>query len=359
MPRKILLSYVQDTFVKKQSRGWKFYCPVCGGNDCWYTPDNAFAYCFNCGSSFTVVDDKAGTDDTTGVDDHVEVTFPRCGKDCTADLRQCTVEPTDAYSLYSRVSDLYHKLLPDHARTYLHKRGLDDTAIHTFMLGYCPSTPFALYDSPLARLVGLITDQGKPTLQERITIPYTYKGVVYDIRGRLVESKHGAYISRPFATASSLLSVVTDTKYISLPKKYTPEVRYPYNVDGALTKAREYIIITEGEFKAIVADQYGFPCVALPGMSSYRVFPSDVLKYPHILVFDSQEGHDDQIDAAMASFVRKHPVKDVYVARLPLLGYQKMDIDTFLLHPQGGAKNFQTLLESAIPWKTYVRLRAL
>lgn len=325
MHRTIPLSYVISAKVKDQSRGWKFICPSCGGNDCWYTPDNGFAFCFNCGAGFTV--ESAPLDGVASAQQH-----------------QVSNDPISIESirfLYRLLVSYYIKALSSYVRTYLYQRGLTDEYIRIFQLGYCPNKPLSLYGLSLARQAGVGLSSGYPVLAGRITIPYFVGSEVVDLRGRSIDGQEPKYMSLAHSTRRR-------------------GVIYPYNVDRArlLTKDKSYVIVTEGEFKAMLADMHGFPTIAFPGMNSRRQIPEDLLKLPLILVFDTDKDAQHRVDASMQRLVQTTPAA-WYVVSLPLLdGASKMDIDTFLLHPKGGERNFRYFVESAVPWSTYVRLRS-
>lgn len=112
------------------------------------------------------------------------------------------------------------------------------------------------------------------------------------------------------------------------------------------------LIITEGEFKAMVAVDRGFPCVALPGMAVghaalvERVAARKVRRA--VVCFDEQQDHQSLVDAAAESLCARLERAGVptYRARLPRREDEaKIDIDAFLLRE--GPEAFQRVLDRA------------
>ena len=321
MPMKtISRAYVEQTRVRRQSRGWKCLCPVCGGNDCWYTPDNHIAFCFNCGETFRVID-------------HTFVgSQPRY-----------VVPLDDIRMYYATVTDWYRTALDTHveAMTYLQSRGIDRLTASTYRLGYCPPIYHDVYAHPVAHASGIVTKTYQPTLAQRIIFPYIANGQITDLRGRSI-------------------APAVEPKYRSLPYRAVERgAIFAFNYDRAVERLQEapYLLITEGEIKALFADMAGFAVVAFPGMQSYRVIPAT--KKPKIIIFDSDAHHQQVVDRAIIRTAQYIGMEQVFVVRLPLFGESKMDIDTFLRHPQGGHEYFTYLVTHALPIDRYLRLRSV
>lgn len=146
---------------------------------------------------------------------------------------------------------------------FLRARGFDDATIHQARLGYHPDDPSggvgpALYHQDRdafdgARLGGLLGPQGRPKwpLRGAITIPYrTPDGTVTLVRMRKLDPGRG---KKYFAPAGvGLYAGGTPTLYGAETLPDTP-------LDQAL-------IVTEGEFKALLCRQHGIPAVAQPGV---------------------------------------------------------------------------------------------
>lgn len=316
--KTIPFSYVITHKSKPQSRGWKCYCPDCGGDDCWYTPDNQLLYCFNCGVSYRV----AVTDDDAVVPSQPVVSAE-------------TIQQYRSY--YHDIHAFYQTAMTKQAQTYLLDRGIDDFFIRTFHLGYCPyKADVDLYKHPVAFSSGVVDTLTRPVLRGRIVFPYFAYGQVTDLRGRAVQSSF-RYASLRFPTKQR-------------------GALYAFNYDRAtqrLQAGASVLIVTEGEIKAMFADVAGFAAVGLAGMTSHRELPQ--FRVPTVLLFDSDAEQQHTIDAAIRQWASR--VHDPHVVVLPLLGEKKMDIDTFLRHPKGGWSFFASLVQSAIPYQRYVRLR--
>lgn len=318
MQRLIARDYLESNVYEFHSRGWKAHCPDCGGHNLYYTEDNGFAFCFNCNASYRISGAPV-------------IERNEAPKDISA-IRAC----------YGELANLYHGCLPEDSRAYLNNRGIDDVTIDTYRLGYCPSGAIAYYRTSIAVDAGIASTRGVPSLAERITVPYVIDGEVTDIRGRATKPNQ-------------------DPKYKSLfGASERRGASYPFNWERAVNLARvkKYIIITEGEFKALVADRFGFPCVALPGMASWRrgfIAESD---WRVVVVFDAarDRGAQRQIDRAIAKVHERIPT--VYVGMLPLLGEDKQDLDSFLLNRRGGAERLASVVDNAVTYKEYARLRS-
>jgi hypothetical protein len=318
----LTLEYVHKYKTKPQSRGWKCVCPGCGGNDLWYTDDNGSAFCFECGVNYKVTDEEHSYE----AKDDGRVVF---------DVQRIR-------ELYHSAHDFYtHSLTRDH-KAYLHDRGMDDTAIETFKVGYCPTNRMPFYFEPIAKDAGLLDYKGDPALVNRVVFPYMAEDSITDLRGRVIETE------------------VPAPKYRGLRhRSISRGAIYPFNYARAMEFARDQkiVILTEGEIKAIIADMHGFPCVALPGMLAWK--PGFIVRpdVKVIIAFDSNRLVEDRarVDKAIQRVSRR--LLNSYVTVLPLLGESKMDIDSFLLHSQGGYSRFKHLIDNAVPYEMYLRLR--
>lgn len=152
-------------------------------------------------------------------------------------------------NLLKWAADFYYENLADHeqAFTYLREaRGLDFDIIELNKLGYASGglreflegkefTADEMIQS------GLVKQNGTDFLYAHITIPYFVNGNVVSIRGKEIGGK---YLTPPGNKA------------------------YPYNLDAV--EGAEQLIICEGEFDAMIADQMGFPAIGLPGAMGWQ-----------------------------------------------------------------------------------------
>lgn len=322
MTQTLTVEYVHRFKTKSMSRGWKVVCPSCGGRDLWYTEANGTAFCFECGSTYRVGErSERQRADTENVD---ETPF----------------DVTRIRELYAEAHSVYRSNLTKDHKEYLKRRGIEGDAIDTFGIGYCSDQNIVSYTDPSSRDAGFLDNRGRPSLAGRVVFPYIADQHVTDMRGRAVENIEPKY--RSLAHGSTRRGAI-----------------FPFNYERAMNLAREQktVIITEGEIKAAVADIHGFPCMGLSGMLSWR--PGFIVEpgIRVILAFDSNKNPDDRrrVDRALARINQRVP--DFGVVSLPLLGEDKMDIDYFLLHKQGGYQRFKHLVDSAVPYTTYVQLR--
>ncbi len=316
----ITKEYLETNFVEFQTEGTKCICPDCGGRNLWETAEkNGIAHCWNCGTTYKIID---------------------------AEVKEQVIKVLNVEAirkLYISAAQEYRSFVSKDIRKYLHDRGIDDKIIEQFAIGYCPNTVLDMYKDKIAIDAGLATAKNKPVLANRIVLPYIIDDLALsDMRGRTAINEDPKYKSL-FGASESRGSI------------------YPYNWKRAMEKGNKekYIIITEGEFKSILADVHGFPCVALPGMISWKRAFNVPIDWRVIVIFDNSVRREDkfQIDKAIAR-VQSKLLRDIYVATLPLLGNNKQDIDSFLLHKSGGYNKFKSLVENALPYKEYKKLRA-
>ena len=159
------------------------------------------------------------------------------------------------------------------ALTYLRSRGFTDQTIHDARLGYHPLThgyaktgdaaqdwgvsSILYHRDPEAHagsiLGGLLGPQGRPKwpLRDSITIPYFYRGVCTMLRMRKLVVKEGG--KRYFSPSGVELYAG------GRPTLYGADL-----LDNATIKE---VLLDEGEFKALLAQQHGLPAVAQPGIS--------------------------------------------------------------------------------------------
>lgn len=304
--------YVQNNIASIESRGVKVICSSCGGKNCWITFDNARGFCFNCGETFILSD------------------VPRVY------VEQVEYDIPILRRYYKSLTEFYQNCLTIDHREYLKRRGIDSPEEYGF--GYCPNGASALYSSQIAKDAGVVNYDGQPSLGDRIVFPYIVDDEITDIRGRAFGDIKPKYKSLRHSSKSR-------------------GAVYPFNYTRAMKKSKDILIITEGEIKAVVADIHGFACVALPGMLSWRsglVLRSDITP---VIVFDNSSNREDRtrVDRAIDSIAKR--LLNAHVAMLPLLGEEKMDVDSYLLHKRGGANRFKHIIENAVSYKDYRKLR--
>lgn len=344
----ISIEYVLQHKTTGNDMSFKTICPVCLGHNLYVTMYNRFAYCFNCASSFRV-----------GEGDYI--------------VSQHSFPLGEIRSIYAEVARYYHSCVTSDISSFLYERGLPLSVVEDFFIGYCPAKPLHFGDPFVFRRYGIIRADGIPTLSNRIVFPYIAEQTTTDLRGRLFFIKSGESCEAKqmiphykYAFAEKQESkddinqhtyVREEPKYKSLP--FSSQQRgavYPYNWDRALAKAEKTnkLIITEGEIKTIAADIRGYPICGLPGMNSWRPALIPRPEWDVIVIFDSMRGRERDLLRAFSRIARK--VKNLFVGILPLLGEDKMDIDTLFLKPKG-EQLFENVVKNPIPYSDYVKLR--
>lgn len=314
----LTMDYCNANRQSGSGNNFKVTCPACNGHNLYVTLSNGFAFCFNCNVSMTL-----------------EGYEPRKARKIVQ--IQSTID--EVRSVYKRLKQVYQDQLNREHFEFLEHRGIDKDKAELFGVGFCPAAQLPDYQYQVYKDAGVTDFHGGPSLANRLVFPYEAEGEITDIRGRSWIGEEPKYRS-PF-----LPSIIRGAYY-------------PFNWDRAVVKAQQkkMLIITEGEIKAIAADDL-FPIVALPGMNSWRRGLEPDPSWRIVVMFDNdaRRKHRLDIDRAIRRISERLP--KIYVATLPLLGEQKMDIDAFLVHPHGKDVRFKQVVEDAIPYAEYAQLR--
>lgn len=153
------------------------------------------------------------------------------------------------HSVLQEAAQYYHELLGENEEAYrylVEDRGLTLETIQRHQLGWADgsltthlrSIGFSVED---AMSSGLTKSNGKDFLFEKITIPFHSLGAVNMIRGKEIGGK---YLTPPGEKARL------------------------FNVDS--TYGADQVVVTEGEFDAMVVEQMGYHAVGVPGASSWQ-----------------------------------------------------------------------------------------
>jgi DNA primase len=221
------------------------------------------------------------------------------------------------------------------AEKYANSRGIDADSIARYQIGYCPEHgKFSKFTGDVGLRSGLYNSAQRPVLSGRLTFPYLspLNSEVVDIRGRSLDGSEPKYKS-PFGTTTA-----------------RGASEWPYNASDLF---RDHII-TEGEIKTIIASQYGFSVVGLPGISAWRWRIRTMSKGTHTVLFDSQK--DPAVRESVYQSIDRlaQKLSDVRVATLPLGKLDKMDLDTYLLTK--GPEELKLVLDKALPYNDWARL---
>jgi hypothetical protein len=167
--------------------------------------------------------------------------------------------PVDERSMRitNAAANFYHSLLSPQHRETLYARGLTDETINKFRLGFAPGQgvlfehlkdKFNTDEIVATGYCGVDRKSGEiyDFFRNEFTIPYLAHGIAQQIRGRAADP------------------AVESNKYRTPPGG---PVRL-FNVDAAWSA--ETLIITEGEFDAMILDQLGFSAVGVPGATGWK-----------------------------------------------------------------------------------------
>lgn len=199
----------------------------------------------------------------------------------------------------------------------------------------------------LRTLNGTVTELVRNFCEEELIL----SGLFYDDAGFLVPRSaiSDGRLFIPYIHKSLVVYMRTrgsGIKYLS--PKYAQTKNHVW---GKLQSKKQSVIVTEGELKAISAASHGANILALPGMnSSYETLVSilhEAAIKNVVICFDTQIAHMDDVDKAAKRLSQMLVEElDISVSRviLPLLGNDKMDIDTFIV--EAGWAAFKKLIRS-------------
>lgn len=120
--------------------------------------------------------------------------------------------------------------------------------------------------------------------------------------------------------------------------KYCGPLGYSPTIYGTVPDEAEYLIVTEGQLKALAAIQRGFPCVGLQGIgNNHRALVTKCKKKGvkrAIILFDTQDEHQETVDYEAGLLAGEFLAQGIpaYRAELPMENGQKADIDSYLLN---------------------------
>lgn len=316
----ISIDLVQDLKIRQRRDNEILgVCPVCGCRDANFNVGKLMWRCWHCPAKGKIMT-KEGYEVK-------EVELP-------------TLDIPEIRKLYTSLTDKYHKGLTKAASEYLKARGLTEDTIEKFQLGFCSTNFYDEYTNKLAEDAGILY-QNYPVLSNRITIPYLAGGEATDLRGRILNNVFTYKENTP--------------TYTSLAGNHSARgAIFLFNHD-IIDKNNE-LILTEGEFKSIVGDQYGFPVIATPGIFGWQKEWSELLKSKQIILaadFDKISGL-----RSPAYLMTKMLVKELPNLRVALLQWvsnkEKVDIDSLLV--SGNIKAFEKAIKGALDARLWLQL---
>ena len=294
-------------------------CPVCGCNDANFNTAKLKWRCWHCPGKGIIIPEEGYEVQEVEV---IKLDVPR--------VRE----------LYTNLAGKYHQSLTQPALDYLKARGLTQQTIDDFKLGFCSTEFYDEYGNGVAEDAGVVY-QNYPILANRLTIPYLVNGEATDLRGR---------------TLNTVFSYKTNTPtYISLSGSHSSRgATFLFNHD--VIDKNDTIILTEGEFKAIVAHQHGFAVVATPGVFGWQKDWSKLLKDKNVILaadFDRIVGL-----RSPAYLMAKMLLKELPQLKIALLGIAsytdkgKIDIDSLITN--GHLKTFKRAIDGAMDAKWWL-----
>ena len=296
-------------------KSYKTVCPKCQSDNFYITPRNNMGYCFSPSCHYVEHDGKAPKQKQKIRSEHIQ----------------------EIRALYTHLAQYYHSSLTAEALQFLYSRGFNDITIQQLKIGYCPKGTLPVYKKAIAKDAGLATAKHEAFLAHRITFPY-FKDTrtVTDIRARTLDKDDNLKYKSPYGDAFYRGAI------------------FPYNYHLAHKQPR--IILTEGEIKADIAVQTGYPTIAVPGIGAWRSGFIQEDDQEIIIVFDNEYKPHIQHEVMVAIEKIVQHLDNVRIAVLPLYGSEKAEIDTFI--NKHGAGLFQRIIDNALTYTEWKQVQS-
>lgn len=243
-------SYVE---LKKAGANFKARCPFHEEKTASFvvSPAKQIYHCFGCG---------AGGDSINFVKELEKLSYPeaieKLAREYNVHLEyEAGGQRQEEDKTLEQLGDFFVKRLGSHpeAEKYLHERGIFNSSIEKFEIGYAPSNQeqlrffesnFITADKALASGVMAKDESGRYYARfiERITFPiYSGTGVIVGFGGRTISNHPAKYINSP------------QTKFFNKSR-----LLYAYNIAKETVYRKKEIIVTEGYLDVIMLHQAGF-----------------------------------------------------------------------------------------------------
>ncbi|QOP40234.1 DNA primase [Sulfurimonas marina] len=240
--------------LKKAGANFKAPCPFHDEKTASFvvSPAKQIYHCFGCG---------AGGDSIKFVMEYEKLTYPEAIEKLASNYN-FTLTYTDSKNnkprsqLMEKLNEWYQNLLSHNqtAMSYLHERGIYESSIEKFGLGYAPkshetinylqSQQFNMREAIEFGVVGHDQERRQTFARfiERITFPiHSANGSIVGFGGRTITGHSAKYVNSP------------ETKYFNKSR-----LLYAYNVAKQAIYKKAEIIITEGYLDVIMLHQAGF-----------------------------------------------------------------------------------------------------
>lgn len=237
--------------------------------------------------------------------------------------------PAPRSNLLDDAAEYYFTNLGENEEAYKYlryERGLEIDTIEKFKLGYAGgglASHMKEKGYGYAELMksGLLDKNGKDFFFNHITIPYISDGRVVQIRGRSLSDEGSRYMT-PHGNKAML-----------------------FNVDAA--RDADMVVVTEGEFDAIVLDQLGYNSIGVAGANLWKdEWSGYVRKAKQVFIcFDNDKaGHagSEKVALSVGSKAR--------VVEMPEIedDGKKNDITEWIIHKSNTKEDFDILLRSSV-----------
>jgi DNA primase len=311
----ISLNVVNDLIIRQRRDGeYLGRCPVCDCKDANFNTDKMVYNCWHCSSRGRILSD---------------------GKYEIKPVEEKIFDIPEIRKIYAGLAEKCRTNIPVEVTNYLtNVRGLTVDTINKFKLGFCSTDFYDEYANKFAGDAGIIYHD-YPILSNRVVIPYTYGDEITDLRGR---------------TVNNVFKYRDNTSpYTSLMgSRESRGATYLFNHD--IIAKSDSVIITEGEFKAIVAIQFGFPVVATPGIAGWSKKWSPLFKDKEVILAADTDrlttGTSSPAYIMARTLVSDIPqLKVITFAKNPK--QKKVDIDSLIISK--GVKSFENAISMALP----------
>jgi DNA primase len=237
--------------LKKAGANFKAPCPFHDEKSPSFvvSPQKQFYHCFGCG---------AGGDAIKFVMDYEHLSYPEAIEKLASvygfSLNYTTTQKKQNSDILEKVNTFYQQLLPhnQNAMRYLQERGVYESSIEKFGIGYAPASHVTLewlkknyFSMQDALKLGVIGSDGNRTYArfiERITFPiHSSSGMVVGFGGRTISGHQAKYINSP-----------------ETPLFNKSRLLYAYHLARNAIYKKQEIIITEGYLDVVMLHQAGF-----------------------------------------------------------------------------------------------------
>ena len=347
----IISEYVH---LKTAGKGFKGLCPFHGEKTPSFTvsPEKQLFHCFGCGEGGNVFNFLMKYEKLSFFE-AVKMLAKKSGVSLPADEEKENFldrEKERLYKLNNLAANYYRECLfrTDHGKkviNYLKKRGINDTSVEKYRLGYAPSSWDALtsflkkkgYSYEELIKAGIIRKskiEGKyiDYFRDRIIFPiFNLSGRVIGFGGRVLDNSLPKYINSP--------ETLVYNKGSNL---------YSLNFAKEDIRKKNYLIIVEGYTDVLVTQQYGFNNVAASLGTALTTKQIDLVKRftdTALIAYDADSAGNMATLRSLDLLVKAG--LDVKVIDLPQ-GYDPAD---FLI--KKGEKPFQNLIDRSFSLVDY------